>query len=102
MRRSPRAQRWRLEVPWGEPARLTVPRSTSHEEVDRVLAEKRHWIAEQRGRQIPCLRLDRLAVTESEVRAERFQQKRFGNHSAGRTTRSIDRQWRAACYPPSG
>jgi len=68
VRRSPRAQRWRLEVPWGEPARLTVPRSTSHEEVDRMLAEKRHWIAEQRGRQIPCLRLDRLAVSESEAR----------------------------------
>jgi predicted metal-dependent hydrolase len=59
VRRSPRAQRWRLEVPWGEPARLTVPRLTSSEEVDRVLAEKRDWIAKQRRRQIPRLRLER-------------------------------------------
>ena len=51
VRRSPRAQRWRLEVPWGEPARLTVPRSTSREEIDRVLAEKQQWITEQRRKQ---------------------------------------------------
>src|SRR5687767_4960255 len=68
VRRSPRAQRWRLEVPWGEPARLTVPRSMSREEVDRLLAEKRHWVAQQRRRQIPRLRLERLAVSESEAR----------------------------------
>ena len=68
VRRSPRAQRWRLEVPWGEPARLTVPRSMSREEVDRLLAEKRHWVAEQRRRQIPRLRLERLTVSESEAR----------------------------------
>ena len=68
MWRSSRAQRWRLEVPWGELARLTVPRSTSRDEVDRVLAEKRDWIAEERRRQIPRLRLERLAVSEAEAR----------------------------------
>ena len=41
VRRSPRARRWRLEVPWGEPARLTAPRSMSQVEVEQVLAEKR-------------------------------------------------------------
>ena len=68
LRRSPRARRWRLEVPWGEPARLTVPRSMSRAEVDRVLIEKRRWIAEQRQQQVPRLGLERLAVNESEGR----------------------------------
>ena len=69
VRRSPRARRWRLEVPWGEPARLTVPRWTSRAEVERVLAEKRSWIEEQRRRQLPRLGLERLGVSESEARA---------------------------------
>jgi predicted metal-dependent hydrolase len=68
VRRSPRARRWRLEVPWGEPARLIVPRSLSRAEVDRVLAEKRRWILEQRRRQVPRLGLERLAVSESDAR----------------------------------
>jgi hypothetical protein len=69
VRRSPRARRWRLEVPWGEPARLTVPRSMSHVEVERVLREKRAWIEKQRRRQGPRLGLERLAVSESAARA---------------------------------
>ena len=68
VRRSPRVRQWRLEVPWGEPARLTVPRSMSRAEVDRVLTEKRSWIVEQRRRQVPRLGLERLAVSESEAR----------------------------------
>ena len=68
MRRSPRARRWRVEVPWGEPARLTVPRWTSRAEVERVLAEQRPWIEEQRRRQVPRLGLERLAVDEPEAR----------------------------------
>ena len=68
MRRSPRARRWRLEVPWGEPARLIVPRWMSGAEVERVLEEKRSWIAEQRRAQVPRLGLERLAVSESEAR----------------------------------
>ncbi len=68
VRRSPRARRWRLEVPWGEPARLTAPRSMSRVEVERVLRDKRAWIEEQRRRQVPRLGLERLAVSESEAR----------------------------------
>jgi predicted metal-dependent hydrolase len=68
VRRSPRARQWRLEVPWGGPARLTVPRRTSRAEVERILAEKRSWIVELRRRQLPRLGLDRLAVSESEAR----------------------------------
>jgi predicted metal-dependent hydrolase len=68
VRRSPQARRWRLEVPWGEPARLTVPRSMSRAEVDRVLTEKRRWIVERRRQQVPRLGLERLAVSEWEAR----------------------------------
>ena len=55
-------------MPWGEPARLTVPQWTTRTEVERVLAEKRAWIEEQRRRQLPRLGLERLAVNESEAR----------------------------------
>ena len=68
MRRSPRARRWRLEVPWGEPARLTVPRGMSRGEIERLLVEKRAWIERQRRRQVPRLGLERLSVSESEAR----------------------------------
>jgi predicted metal-dependent hydrolase len=69
VRRSPRARRWRLEVPWGEPARLTAPRSMSRVEVSQVLREKRAWIEEQRRCQVPPLGLEGLAVSESAARA---------------------------------
>ena len=68
VRRSPRARQWRLEVPWGAPARLTVPRSTSAAEIERLLAQKREWIEEQRRLQVPRLGLERLSVIESEAR----------------------------------
>ena len=68
VRRSPRARRWRLEVPWGEPARLTVPQRTSRAEVERILTERRAWIEEQQRRQVPRLGLEGLAVSESEAR----------------------------------
>jgi predicted metal-dependent hydrolase len=68
VRRSPRVRRWRLEVPWGEPARLTAPRSMSQVEVDRVLRDKRSWIEKQRRRQVPRLGLEELAVSESAAR----------------------------------
>jgi predicted metal-dependent hydrolase len=68
VRRSPRARRWRLEVPWGEPARLTVPRRTSRAELERVLSETRPWVEEQRRKQVPRLGLERLTVSESEAR----------------------------------
>jgi predicted metal-dependent hydrolase len=68
VRRSSGARRWRLEVPWGGPARLTVPRSATRADVERVLAERSQWIEKQRRRQVPRLGLDRLAVTESDTR----------------------------------
>jgi predicted metal-dependent hydrolase len=66
VRRSSRARRWRLEVPWGEPARLTVPQRTSRTEVEQVLARQQEWIVQQRARQVPRLGLE--AVSESEGR----------------------------------
>jgi predicted metal-dependent hydrolase len=68
VRRSPRARRWRLEVPWGEPVRLTVPRGMSLAEVERVLDERRGWIAERRRAQVPRLGLEGRAVSEAEGR----------------------------------
>ena len=74
VRRSLRAKRWRLEVPWGQPVRLTAPRSMSRVEVERVLRGKRAWIDAQRRRQVPRLGLEQLAVSESaaRVRARRL------------------------------
>jgi predicted metal-dependent hydrolase len=69
VRWSPRARRWRLEVPWGEAPRLTVPRGTSPARVRRLLEEKQSWIEAERRRQVPRLRLDPFAVNESQARA---------------------------------
>ena len=68
VRRSPRARRWRLEVPWGEPARLTVPKWMSRAEVESLLAQHRAWLEDQRRRQVPRLGLEHLTVSESEAR----------------------------------
>jgi hypothetical protein len=68
VRRSPRAWQWRLEVPWGGPARLTVPQRMSRAEVENLLTEKRCWIEEQRRRQVPRLGLERFWVSEMEAR----------------------------------
>ena len=68
VRRSPRARRWRLEVPWGQQARLTAPRSMSEVEVERILQERRPWIEAQRRRQVPRLGLERVAISESAAR----------------------------------
>jgi len=68
VRWSPRTRRWRLEVPWGEAPRLTVPAGTSRTDVKRLLAERGSWIVEQRRRQIPQLDLEQRAINESEAR----------------------------------
>ena len=68
IRRSRRARRWTLTVPWGEPARLTVPLSSSQDEIDEVLQSHRGWIARERARQVPRLRLDAQAVSLDEAR----------------------------------
>ena len=68
LHRSPRARRWRLEVPWGKPARLTVPQAMSGSEIKLVLAQHEAWIATQRRRQVPRLGLEQLGVSASEAR----------------------------------
>jgi predicted metal-dependent hydrolase len=68
VQRSRRAQRWRLEVPWGKPPRLTVPRSMTQAEVKQVLRDKQSWIEQQRRRQVPRLGLEGLAVSEGAAR----------------------------------
>jgi predicted metal-dependent hydrolase len=69
VRRSRRAKRWRLEVPWGEPARLTVPERMSKSAIAKVVSEQQGWIGQQRERQVPNLGLDGMAISESEARA---------------------------------
>jgi predicted metal-dependent hydrolase len=68
VRRSRRARRWTIDVPWGEPARMTVPTWMSDGEIDRVLRAHRDWIATERARQRPRLRLDPRGVSELEAR----------------------------------
>jgi predicted metal-dependent hydrolase len=68
IRRSRRAQRWTLIVPWGGPAVLTVPSSMDAHQVERVLAAQHDWIARERAAQVPRLRLDARAVSEDDAR----------------------------------
>jgi predicted metal-dependent hydrolase len=68
VRRSRRAKRWTTDLPWGEPARLTVPVGMPDSEIDRVLHAHRDWIAKERARQRPRLRLDPHGVSELEGR----------------------------------
>ena len=66
--RSRRARKWSLTVPWGESARLTVPAWLPDDEIERVLESHQEWIARERARQVPRLRLDPRAVSETEGR----------------------------------
>jgi predicted metal-dependent hydrolase len=68
VRRSRRARRWTLRAAWGEPARLTVPQWLPEREVARVIEAHRGWIEQERAKQVPLLRLDPRAVSESEAR----------------------------------
>ena len=68
IRRSARARRWTLSVPWGEPALLTVPASLPQSAIDEVLAANHAWIARERERQVPRLKLSAHAVSEPEAR----------------------------------
>jgi predicted metal-dependent hydrolase len=69
VRRSRRVRRWTLSVPWGAPVMLTAPAWMSNDEVDRVLESHRDWIADERARQRPRLRLDPRVVSEADARA---------------------------------
>src|SRR5262249_25531758 len=62
IRRSRRARRWTLRAPWGEPVRLTVPARFGEAEIEEVLESHREWIARERARQVPRLRLDSSKV----------------------------------------
>jgi len=68
VRRSRRARRWTIDVPWGSPASLTVPAAMPDREIDRLLDAHRDWLAEQRRRQRPRLRLDSRRISELEGR----------------------------------
>jgi predicted metal-dependent hydrolase len=68
IRRSRRARRWTLTAPWGEPARLTVPMRFGEDEIGEVLESHREWLARERARQVPRLRLDARGVDENEAR----------------------------------
>ena len=68
VRRSRRARRWTLSVPWGAPTRLTVPSWMPDGEVDGIVAAHRDWIARERAKQRPRLRLDPAVVSETEAR----------------------------------
>ena len=68
VRRSRRVKRWSLTVPWGEPVTLTAPPGMSEAEIERVIADNREWIAQERKKQRRRLRLDPRTVSEDEAR----------------------------------
>ena len=68
IRRSRKARRWTLTVPWGSPAMLTVPRWMDDDEIDEVLESHQSWIASERAQQVPRLKLDPRVVSEDEAR----------------------------------
>jgi predicted metal-dependent hydrolase len=68
VRRSRRARRWNLQLPWGGPALLTVPQWLPEQEVERLIGEQRGWLERERAKQVPRLRLDPQAVSETEAR----------------------------------
>jgi len=69
VRRSGRVRRWTLSVPWGAPARLTVPAWLAEDEIERIVESHREWIVRERAKQRPRLRLDPHAVSEAEARS---------------------------------
>jgi predicted metal-dependent hydrolase len=68
IRRSRRARRWTLTVPWGAPAQLIVPQWMATVAVDEVVESHRDWIARERARQVPRLNLLAGAVSEQDAR----------------------------------
>jgi predicted metal-dependent hydrolase len=66
LRVSDRARRLRVEVPFGGPPLVVVPRRTGRAAVERFLAERRPWIERELARHVP--RLDLPALTESQAR----------------------------------
>jgi predicted metal-dependent hydrolase len=68
VRRSRRARRWTLSLPWGGPPTLTVPAWMADDEIDGIIESHREWLACERAKQRPRLRLDPRHVSEVEAR----------------------------------
>src|SRR5713101_4676441 len=66
--RSRRARKWTLSVPWGEPTLMTVPSWMGADDVAAIVDSHREWIALERAKQRPRLRLDPRHVSEAEAR----------------------------------
>jgi predicted metal-dependent hydrolase len=66
LRVSNRARYLRVEVPFGGPPLVVVPRRVGRGEVERFLADKRGWIEQQLARQQP--RLELASLTEAQAR----------------------------------
>jgi predicted metal-dependent hydrolase len=69
LRVSSRARRLRIEVPFGGPPLLVVPRGVSRARAERFLAERRPWVEQQLARQVPRLALPPLTEREGRGRA---------------------------------
>jgi predicted metal-dependent hydrolase len=68
VRRSRRVRRWTLTVPWGDPPIMTVPTWLAEDEIQRIIESHREWIALERAKQRPRLRLDPRDVSEADAR----------------------------------
>jgi predicted metal-dependent hydrolase len=65
LRVSARARYLRVEVPFGGPPLVVVPRRVGRDQVERFLHEKRHWIERQLARQVPRLELPELSEAQA-------------------------------------
>jgi predicted metal-dependent hydrolase len=68
LRRSRRARKWTLSVPWGLPTVMTAPAWMPAEDIAEIIDSNREWIALERAKQRPRLRLDPRRVSEIEAR----------------------------------
>jgi predicted metal-dependent hydrolase len=68
VRRSRRARRWTLSVPWGSPPVIVAPSWMRDDDIAEIVDAHRDWIALERAKQRPRLRLDPRHVSETEAR----------------------------------